>query len=71
MYYTIILYRKYRNFVYLTNIFFLNGKIKLGDVMLSERLLDIRDEAELNQEDMAEILKVSQSNYQDGKMVKS
>ena len=31
--------------------------------MLSERLLDIRDEAELNQEDMAEILKVSQSNY--------
>ena len=41
MYYTIILYRKYRNFVYLTNIFFLNGKIKLGDVMLSERLLDI------------------------------
>ena len=63
MYYTIILYRKYRNFVYLTNIFFLNGKIKLGDVMLSERLLDIRDEAELNQEDMAEILKVSQSNY--------
>ena len=35
----------------------------MGDVMLSERLLDIRDEAELNQEDMAEILKVSQSNY--------
>ena len=31
--------------------------------MLNERLLDIRDEAELNQEDMAEILKVSQSNY--------
>ena len=31
--------------------------------MLSERLLDIRDEAELNQEDMAEILKVSLSNY--------
>ena len=31
--------------------------------MLSERLLNIRDEAELNQEDMAEILKVSQSNY--------
>lgn len=31
--------------------------------MLSERLLDIRDEAELNQADMAEILKVSQSNY--------
>lgn len=31
--------------------------------MVSERLLDIRDEAELNQEDMAETLKVSQSNY--------
>ena len=31
--------------------------------MISERLLDIRDEAGLNQEDMAEILKVSQSNY--------
>lgn len=31
--------------------------------MLKERLLNIRDEAELNQEDMAEILKVSQSNY--------
>lgn len=31
--------------------------------MLSERLLDIRDEAKLNQEDMAKILKVSQSNY--------
>lgn len=31
--------------------------------MLSERLLDIRDEAELNQEEMAEILNVSQSNY--------
>lgn len=31
--------------------------------MLNERLLDIRDEAELKQEDMAEILKVSQSNY--------
>ena len=31
--------------------------------MFSERLLDIRDEAELTQEDMAEILKVSQSNY--------
>ena len=40
-----------------------NWKIILGDIMLSERLLDIRDEAELNQEDMAEILKVSQSNY--------
>ena len=39
------------------------GKLYLGDSMLSERLLDIRDEAELNQEDMAEILKVSQSNY--------
>lgn len=31
--------------------------------MLNERLLDIRDDAELTQEDMAEILKVSQSNY--------
>ena len=31
--------------------------------MLNERLLDVRDEAELNQKDMAEILKVSQSNY--------
>ena len=31
--------------------------------MLSERLLDIREEAGLNQKDMAEILKVSQSNY--------
>ena len=31
------------------------GKLYLGDSMLSERLLDIRDEAELNQEDMAEI----------------
>lgn len=31
--------------------------------MFNERLLDIRDEAELNQTDMAEILKVSQSNY--------
>ena len=41
----------------------MDGKIILGDIMLSERLLDIRDEAELNQEDMAEILKVSQSNY--------
>ena len=39
------------------------GKLYLGDSMLSERLLYIRDEAELNQEDMAEILKVSQSNY--------
>lgn len=39
--------------------------------MLSERLLDIRDEAELNQEDMAEILKVSQSNYSRWEMVKS
>lgn len=39
------------------------GKLYLGDIMLNERLLDIRDEAKLNQEDMAEILKVSQSNY--------
>lgn len=31
--------------------------------MISERLLDIRDEANLKQEDMATILKVSQSNY--------
>ena len=31
--------------------------------MLNERLLDIRIEVELNQEDMTEILKVSQSNY--------
>ena len=31
--------------------------------MLREKLLDIRAEAELNQEDMVEILKVSQSNY--------
>lgn len=31
--------------------------------MISERLLDIRDEANLKQEDIAEILKVSQSNY--------
>ena len=31
--------------------------------MISERLLDIRDDAELNQVDMAEILKVSQANY--------
>ena len=31
--------------------------------MLSERLLDIRSEAELSQEDIAKILKVSQSNY--------
>lgn len=31
--------------------------------MLSEKLLYIKDEAELNQEDMAEILKVSQTNY--------
>lgn len=31
--------------------------------MINERLLDIRDNAELKQEDMAEILKVSQSNY--------
>ena len=38
------------------------GKLYLGDSMLSERLLDIRDEAELNQEDMAEILKVSHLN---------
>ena len=57
------MYRKYRNFVYLTNIFFLNGETKLVDVMLSEKLLYIKDEAELNQEDMAEILKVSQTNY--------
>ena len=33
------------------------GKLYLGDSMLSERLLDIRDEAELNQEDMAEIFR--------------
>lgn len=31
--------------------------------MLTERLLDIRDAADLNQEDMAEILKTTQSNY--------
>lgn len=31
--------------------------------MISERLLDIREDAELNQEEMAEILKVSQANY--------
>lgn len=31
--------------------------------MIYERLLYIREEAELKQEDMAEILKVSQSNY--------
>lgn len=31
--------------------------------MLSERLLDIRSESELSQEDIAKILKVSQSNY--------
>ena len=31
--------------------------------MISERLLDIRDEANLKQEEMAKILKVSQSNY--------
>lgn len=31
--------------------------------MIHERLLDIREEANLKQEDMAEILKVSQSNY--------
>lgn len=31
--------------------------------MISERLLDIRDDAELNQVEMAEILKVSQANY--------
>ncbi|MGN1000737.1 MAG: helix-turn-helix domain-containing protein [Bacilli bacterium] len=31
--------------------------------MFDKILLDIRDKAELNQEDMAEILKVSQQNY--------
>ena len=31
--------------------------------MLHERLLDIREDAEINQEQMAEILKTSQSNY--------
>lgn len=31
--------------------------------MLSEKLLDIKDEAESNQKDMSGILKVSQSNY--------
>ena len=31
--------------------------------MIHERLLDIREEANLKQEDLAEILKVSQSNY--------
>lgn len=47
------------------------GKLYLGDSMLSERLLDIRDEAELNQEDMAEILKVSQQIILGGKMEKN
>lgn len=32
-------------------------------VMLEERLLDIRDTAELKQKDIAKILKTSQSNY--------
>lgn len=32
-------------------------------VMLEERLLDIRDSAELKQKDIAKILKTSQSNY--------
>ena len=31
--------------------------------LLTERLLDIRNEAELKQKDMAKILNVSQSNY--------
>ena len=31
--------------------------------MMSERLLDIREDANLNQEEMAEILKTTQSNY--------
>ncbi len=31
--------------------------------MLTERLTDIREDAELNQEEMAEILKTTQSNY--------
>lgn len=31
--------------------------------MLSERLSDIRSEAELSQKDIAKTLKVSQSNY--------
>ena len=38
------------------------GKLYLGDSMLSERLLDIRDEAELNQEDMAELIPLSKLN---------
>ena len=31
--------------------------------MISERLLDIRKDAELNQEEIAEILETTQSNY--------
>lgn len=31
--------------------------------MISERLLDIREDASLNQQEMAEILKTTQSNY--------
>lgn len=31
--------------------------------MINERLLDIREEAEINQTEMAEILKTTQSNY--------
>lgn len=35
----------------------------LGDVMFLKRIVDLRDEYELTQDDMAKILGVSQSNY--------
>lgn len=39
------------------------GKLLLVITMLTERLLDIRKDAELKQEEMAQILKTTQPNY--------
>lgn len=50
-------------FVYLTNIYKLNGKIILVIDMIPERLKDIREDNDLKQIDMAEILKTTQANY--------
>lgn len=50
-------------FVYFLDISFFDGKIITVIYMLFERLLDIRIEADLTQEEIAEILKTPQSNY--------
>ena len=39
------------------------GKLNLGGSMISERLRDVREESDLKQTDMAEILKTTQANY--------